>query len=292
VDYDWDCGPGWECPPSSVCMTGNYNNPRYPTWCACVTANNIADRVKLGWRPKFPIARVDLPRREMAALVPPRPIPYPTTPDQLQELLLPKFKMPPWISKIITGGGNDDPLPDHPPPFPYSCEDLLYRPGGLGSPQGTDRFCRMLQPTAKVWNPTDPCLKRAAKEHWDGIDATGKYYQDAHMLNARSLYNQLLRIEGERLACRAGCNPQWPTACASACDETAETLKRNWNRAYQDEEERLDEEQKVVGENLSRAFWAAARACGYDDGSFGVEGTSNGRGWGGPVPILREEGQA
>ena len=195
------------------------------------------------------------------------------------------------ISKYI---GRNDPkdLPDLPPAFPYGCTDMLYRPGGFGSPQGADRFCRMPLPTAKQWNPNDPCLIAAAKAYWDGIDKTGKYYQDAHMLNARSLNTQLLRIEEERVACRAGCDPQWPTACAAACDEKAETLKRNWNKAYQDEEERLDEEQKVVGENLNRAFWRAASACGYDDLSFGIEGTSNGRGWGGPVPILREEAQA
>lgn len=224
----------------------------------------------------------------------PPPIPYPTDPFlfimemQMQSAFSRRGSS--VISKYI-GRADKWALPDLPPAFPYGCTDTLYRPGGFGSPQGADRFCRLPYST-KPWDPNDPCLIAAAKAHWDAIDKIGKYYQDAHMMSARRLHEQLLRIEEERLVCRAGCDPQWPTACANECNETAETKKRNWNKAYEDEKERLDREEKVVRENLSRAFWAAARECGYDDGSFGVEGTSNGRGWGGPVPILREEAQA
>lgn len=189
------------------------------------------------------------------------------------------------ISKYI---GRNDPkdLPDLPPAFPNGCTDTLYRPGVFGSPQGVDRFCRLLYSNPKPWNPNDPCLAAAAKEYWSGVDKINKYYQDAHGLNARRLNIQLLRIEAERVACRAGCDFSWG-ACEAECDEKAETLKRNWNRAYQDEEERLDQEQSNIWTNLERAFWAAAIVCGYSIGSLGI-----GRGWGGPVPILREEVQA
>jgi len=190
------------------------------------------------------------------------------------------------ISKYI---GRNDPkdLPDLPPAFPYGCTDTLYRPGGFGSPQGADRFCRMLQPTAKVWNPNDPCLIAAAKAYWDAIDKVNKYYDNEQMLAARKLNDNLERIEGERLVCRAECDPQWPTACANECDETAETKKSNWRKWYEEESERLTRDQQRYLLGHERGFWAAAQACGYSSGSF--EPMTD---WGGPVPILREEAQA
>lgn len=290
ANTEYPCGPGGDCPnpgprpdDQAACM---YKDTETGRKCQCVFVGYIPDRIKEGWMFKYVLARVDKPGREIQLLIASL---LPTTPDQLEELLRPKrSKLPPWISKIIGGGGNDDPLPDHPPAFPYNCEDLLYHPGGWGTPQGSDRFCRMFQPTPKVWNPADPCLKRAAKAYWDAIDKVNKYYQDAHMQTARKLNDNLLRIEGERLLCRAGCDPQWPTACAAACDETAETKKRNWNNWYAEEEERLTREQEKYWKGHERAFWAAASACGYSAGS--LEGGAPD--WGGPVPIMREEAQA
>ena len=208
----------------------------------------------------------------------------PTTPDQLEELLRPKrSKLPPRKSKVIGDGGGTGDLPDRPPAFPYGCKDLLYHPGGLGL-----NVCRMFQPTIKVWNPNDPCLIEAARAYWDAIGKVNRHYQEQQMLTARKLNDNLERIEGERVACRAGCDPQWPTACAAACDETAETKTSNWRRWYEEESERLTREQQAFWKGHERAFWAAAQACGYSSGSLGGGAPD----WGGPVPIMREEAQA
>ena len=82
--------------------------------CRCADATTAKALRKLGWeRKNNQIARVDKPGREIQLLIASL---LPTTPDQLEELLM---SMPPWISKAIGGGGNN-PLPDHPPAFPFS----------------------------------------------------------------------------------------------------------------------------------------------------------------------------
>lgn len=80
VDFDSICGGGWECPPDSICMSGHWPGDAKEL-CACVTAKTFQDRIKEGWIVKYPIARVDRPRREIAALT------TPITPVFLQEFL-------------------------------------------------------------------------------------------------------------------------------------------------------------------------------------------------------------
>lgn len=80
VDFDAICGGGWECPPMSVCMTGHWPGDTKEL-CACVTKTKIEEYMREGWLVKYVLARVDKPRREIAALT------TPITPVFLQEFL-------------------------------------------------------------------------------------------------------------------------------------------------------------------------------------------------------------
>ena len=108
-----------------------------------------------------------------------------------------------------------------PPMLPYygapaGCEYMMVRVDPhTGEYPPLDLAC-LLYIRPKPWNPNDPCLAAAAKEYWSGVDKINKYYQDAHGLNARRLNIQLLRIEAERVACRAGCDFSWG-ACEAEC---------------------------------------------------------------------------
>lgn len=224
-------------------------------------------------------------------MAPPQPIPYPAYPADATDPFLFIMEMQSAHSRRAAsvlnkrGIGYQDPevLPAHPDSFPRGCGDLLYRP-----PTRTPRPECMFFPHPKPWNPNDPCLIAAAKAYWDAIDKVNKYYQEQQMLTARKRNDNLERIEGERVACRAGCDPQWPTACAAACNETAETKTSNWLKWYEEESERLTREQQAFWKGHEGGFWAAAQACGYSSGSLGGGAPD----WNGPVPILREETQS
>ena len=249
--------------------------------CQCVSAGLITNRINEGWRWKYvyALARVDKPGREIQLLIASL---LPTTPDQLEELLRPKFKMPPRKSKVIGDGGGTGDLPNRPPAFPYNCNDLLYHPGGLGL-----NVCRMFQPTIKVWNPNDPCLKLAAEIYYNEDDDISKLYTDQNRLAALELYQALLRVEQRRLVCRAECDPQWPTACAAACDDDANAEIAYHERHYAERSEELR-----LGENEARTqnknwFWLEAAKCGYTDMSL----PKGPKGWGKEPQMPRLQGQ-
>lgn len=83
TNNNYPCGPGWECPSGSECLHQHQINSQDPNEfvCACVTTDNVQYYLEHGWSAKYPIARVDKPRREIAALT------TPITPVFLQEFL-------------------------------------------------------------------------------------------------------------------------------------------------------------------------------------------------------------
>lgn len=85
-DVAYTCNrDGWECPPNLLCMYRPAMNDD-PEMCCCASKDAYQTKLLNGWISKTFLARLDKPGRELAALVPPRPIPYPATPAQQMEL--------------------------------------------------------------------------------------------------------------------------------------------------------------------------------------------------------------
>lgn len=79
----FQCGPGWECPSGSECLHTHKRDSQDPNEfvCACVTTDKVQHYLETGWSAKNPIARVNKPGREIAALT------TPITPVFIREFL-------------------------------------------------------------------------------------------------------------------------------------------------------------------------------------------------------------